>query len=227
MLVITPSGNGTLSKTASSKGEEIQDALLIAAKKGLAESAKNKKASIFDTQADQDVDTTQDVSNNVGETTEIADTADTADTIEKIKDVETALEDVLNNIKDITNTESELPSDTETTEVAVDSDDDIVEITLDDSDAIVDEVANEDECEKCEKCNCEKGECKCEDEDKDIIVESEDEDEGEEKTANTVGRFTRIASLSKETRDKVYDYYVNQLGYPKDYCKLMVTDYEK
>ena len=55
------------------------------------------------------------------------------------------------------------------------------------------------------------------------------EDKKEEKTAcaKTIGEFTKMSEISPTTRKKVYTYWAEYLGYPKDFCKLMVTDYEK
>ena len=57
--------------------------------------------------------------------------------------------------------------------------------------------------------------------------DSEESEEGEEKTAGTVGGFQRLADISPTTRKKIYTYWTEYLGYPKDYCKLLVTDFEK
>ena len=39
--------------------------------------------------------------------------------------------------------------------------------------------------------------------------------------------FCKYAKLSPQNRAKLADYWVNMLGYPKDYVSLMTKDYEK
>ena len=60
-------------------------------------------------------------------------------------------------------------------------------------------------------------------EDDTLMVESEED----MVTARTANDFVKISKLSPENRKKIYNFWVNELNYPKDYVKLMVTDYEK
>lgn len=82
-------------------------------------------------------------------------------------------------------------------------------------------------------------------EDEDVEVEKEgglgcmmSDESGEEKTAEedsekepTVAdsseEFCKFAKLSPQNRSKIADYWVNMLGYPKDYVALLTKDYEK
>lgn len=48
-----------------------------------------------------------------------------------------------------------------------------------------------------------------------------------DKSASTEEEFCRFAKLSPENRKKLANYWVNMLGFPKDYVGLMVKDYEK
>lgn len=68
-----------------------------------------------------------------------------------------------------------------------------------------------------------------------LIVESEPEDEDLEACAGkeaamdksaSAEEFCRYSMISGPNRKKLADYWVNALGYPKDYVKLMVKDYE-
>lgn len=55
-----------------------------------------------------------------------------------------------------------------------------------------------------------------------IVVESE-----QPLMASSPNDFVRLASVSKETRDRVYKFWKEYLGYPEDYVALMVKNYEK
>jgi hypothetical protein len=39
--------------------------------------------------------------------------------------------------------------------------------------------------------------------------------------------MVRVAKLSPSVKKKIYEYWKNDLGYIPDFCKLLVTDYEK
>lgn len=98
---------------------------------------------------------------------------------------------------------------------------------------IVDEVEIEIEDEDNGKNPFEKGE-KDEEDEKDedeegekdeIVKESKDKDDKPEmKSAASGNDMVKLSSLSKSVKQKVYDYYKNELGYPADYCKLLVQD---
>lgn len=72
--------------------------------------------------------------------------------------------------------------------------------------------AKKEECKECKKTPCE---CKKEDK-KEEVKEAASEEE-----------FCRFGKLSAINKKKVADYWVNYLGFPKDYVNLMVKDYEK
>jgi hypothetical protein len=67
--------------------------------------------------------------------------------------------------------------------------------------------------------------------DKGLIVESEPDVEscmakkkvGMDKAASSE-EFCRYSMISQDNRKKLYDYWVNALGFPKDYVKLLVKD---
>lgn len=58
--------------------------------------------------------------------------------------------------------------------------------------------------------------------DDEIIVETDID-----KTASTEEEFCKYAKLSPQNKAKLAKYWVNMLGYPKDYVNLMTKDYEK
>lgn len=45
--------------------------------------------------------------------------------------------------------------------------------------------------------------------------------------AGSSEEFCKFAKLSPQNRSKIADYWVNMLGYPKDYVTLLTKDYEK
>ena len=55
-----------------------------------------------------------------------------------------------------------------------------------------------------------------------IVIESD-----QPLMASSPNDFVRLASVSKETRDRVYKFWKEYLGYPEDYVALMVKNYEK
>jgi len=65
-----------------------------------------------------------------------------------------------------------------------------------------------------------------EDEVDDIVDDEDDEDEIAVE-ASTEDDFIRISKISPANRKKLYSYWTQDLGYPADYCKLLVKDYEK
>ena len=76
----------------------------------------------------------------------------------------------------------------------------VVEVSIDDDDDDDEEECDEDE----EECD-----------DEDEVVEAKSND------------WVKIAEISPQNRKKIMDYWSNKLGYPKDFVKLMVKDYEK
>jgi len=65
--------------------------------------------------------------------------------------------------------------------------------------------------------------------DDEVVVEGEecDEEASMDKSASVEEEFCKFAKLSPSNRKKVVNYWVKQLGYPKDYVALMTKDYEK
>lgn len=59
----------------------------------------------------------------------------------------------------------------------------------------------------------------------DEVVEAEDEED--EVVEASADDWVKLAEISPKNRKKIYDYWSRQLGYPKDFVKLMVKDYEK
>lgn len=52
------------------------------------------------------------------------------------------------------------------------------------------------------------------------------EDEKDKVTcATSDNSFVKLSEISPSTRKKVYDYWKNYLGYPEDYCKLLVKNH--
>ena len=49
-------------------------------------------------------------------------------------------------------------------------------------------------------------------------------EEGETKEASSSEEFCRYAKLSSGNRKKLVDYWVNALGYPRDFVSLLVKD---
>jgi hypothetical protein len=68
-------------------------------------------------------------------------------------------------------------------------------------------------------------ECKenCEDDKK----EKKENPFAKKETCASVDGYVKLSMVSKKNRDLVYDYYKNKLGLPEDFCKLVVTNYEK
>jgi len=69
----------------------------------------------------------------------------------------------------------------------------------------------------------------------DLVIESEPEveacgqiaaEEASMDKAASAEEFCRYSMISGPNRKKLADYWINALGYPKDYVKLMVKDYE-
>jgi len=130
---------------------------------------------------------------------------------EKIEKVEKAIDEVEVAVADVKDAVAPASDVVDTTDVAKDIPVDEVEIELDNKD--------ETKPEDTEKDN-------------EIIVESKEEKpeeckEEEIKTRASANTWQKLSAVSKETRDKVYDYYLNCLEYPKDYVDLLVKNYEK
>jgi hypothetical protein len=62
--------------------------------------------------------------------------------------------------------------------------------------------------------------------DEDEAEDLEKESNGESKTGEAALGFVKLGHLSPDVRKKVADYWTNDLGFPPEYVKLMVADYE-
>ena len=102
-----------------------------------------------------------------------------------------------------------------------------VDLEIEDEDVEVEggaDCCSEDKGGCCDKCNCDPCCCdgrSCGDDDDSEggVVES-----GVEAYSDN---WVKLAEISPKNRKKIYDYWSKQLGYPKDFVKLMVKDYEK
>jgi hypothetical protein len=65
------------------------------------------------------------------------------------------------------------------------------------------------------------------DEEETVEASEEDEEEDEISVEASTDGWVKVSSISPKNRKKVYDYWSKNLGYPKDFVKLMVKDYEK
>jgi hypothetical protein len=59
--------------------------------------------------------------------------------------------------------------------------------------------------------------------DEEIAVEASDEELAVEASNDN---WVKLSAISPKNRKQIYDYWSKQLGYPKDFVKLMVKDYE-
>lgn len=219
MSVIMPTGkkytdwsleleNDALIKTASTDNKEMKsnrDILYEAALKALKKNACGVVADAKEDALDKAVDALDEAKDAIEEAKAADDTTVTDDT-----------------------TTPEM-GDTET-----------VDIVVDDAKPEVDEVEFEIEGED-EVCDKKDEECKDENpeekKDDEIIIKSEEGcDEKDEKAekpdeteimANADEEFVKMSKISPTTRKKIYTFWAEYLGYPKDYCKLLVKDYEK
>lgn len=218
-----------LNKTAST-GVEVKserDTLYDAAQKSITDSQK-KKACVNSIADGLSVEKPEDKS-GMTEVTDMTNVPSVTDVkpeevgkevsvSEKIEKVEKALDEVEVAIADVKDAVAPASDVTDTTDVAKDVPVDEVEIELDN---VNDKPENTDE-KPFEK------------KDKEIIVESKDDEKKPEcketeemKTRAAANTWQKFSGVSKETRNKIYDYYVNCLGYPKDYVALLVKNYEK
>jgi len=227
---IMPSGNGSRDwlpklqvKTASTNGagsqEEVveADSLLEAAQKVVANMASSDccggddfegAAPQFETNDNEFAD---DGVGFEGDVDPVADETATGDSaaIEALEVAKNAIGDAV----------EALGGDTDEVEMEIEVEDGDVEVEIEDEDLEEDDLIAEGTTEKC--CpNCKKpGPCKCDTEDcctsdEDMAVSASSDD------------WVRTSAISPKNRKQVYDYWSKQLGYPKDFVKLMVKDYE-
>jgi hypothetical protein len=231
---IMPSGNGSRDwipksqiKTASTNGEaeakEVEtDSLLEAAQKVVANMAgsdccggddfEGGDAPAFETNDNEFAD---DGVEFEGEVSEVADEAPATgeeaaiEALEVAKDAIGDAVEALGGESDEVEMEIEVDDD-EFGESTVEVEDDLAE------DDIVAEGNTEEKC--CPTCK-KPGPCKCDTED----CCSSDEDTAVQASSDD---WVRTSAISPKNRKQVYDYWSKQLGYPKDFVKLMVKDYE-
>lgn len=86
------------------------------------------------------------------------------------------------------------------------------EVTFEDEDGDNEEVEVEVESGSCAK--------------KEEVVGETNEEPSIEATASA-NDWVKVSAISPNNRKKLIDYWGNKLGYPKDFVKLMVKDYEK
>ena len=219
---IMPSGNGSfdwlpksssLVKTASSETVESEEAAyrdeLFKAAKMFAQAEEEM------IEADSDaVEFESDIEDGDSEV---------VDCLERAKD---AIEDAMECVDGGDDEEIEL----EIEDTSLEEEDEIDEV----------EVSDEEEC--CEECECEPCECvdgECEDDDEDDDDDDDDDDveagyncasDNESEACGTYAssnKWTKLSAISPGNRKKIYDYWTKSLGYPKDFVKLLVKDYEK
>jgi len=226
---IMPSGNGGndwvpqemgLTKTASNKDGKVQevdykDELFQAAKKVVAgldccqqgfggdELANEFTNEVADEIAGDEVTSDIDAVEFEGDVNEVAEEAEEAEAVVLLEDAKEAIEEAvecLQEAEEIENGEDEF-------EVEVDLDVDDEEVDDDDDDDDDDDEVVEGGV-GCGATNEDVG-----DENAEVVASSDD--------------WVKIAKINPRTRKKITDYWANQLGYPKDFVKLMVKDYEK
>jgi len=156
---------------------------------------------------------------------ELADKADKAEELAgKVGDAVSKVEEAIQEVKSIVGGEGEKDDAGAPKGKKGDSDEIEIEIEVEDEDK------DEEEGEKGEKKE-EKDEDDKDEGDKDEIVKESVEActaKAEMKTAaNDPDDLYKLSKISPATRKKVYTYWKDYLDYVPDYCKLMVTDFEK
>jgi len=216
---IMPSGKGnmnwvptTLVKTASSENAEVEEAqytdeLLEAAKKVVAgyECEAEEVEPCGSVMGGDDVveDTAVDNVEFEGEVEEVSTPEEPTDVVECLEDAKEAIEKAVECVS------GEETEEFETEEFET-------EVVLEEEGEVV--LENEVVLEGGTECVSKEKPC-----DK---VEASTEEEGEvvEASAND---WVKLSAISPNNRKNIYDYWSNKLGYPKDFVKLMVKDYEK
>lgn len=244
MSIIMPAGNGRndwfpkdkLTKVASSNGQEVdsRDLLYQEAKRIVAnmnEECCEDHLAFDDVQAPLNEvaeEPVSDVSDVAGDDVVSGDTdAILAKLTAALAEATAALADAKAKLEGPSAVTPSSPSD-----IAVEEPKE-VEIEIEKPEAeeieieIEDENGDEDDEDKDEEC--EKGDEECEDEegDDEIIVESEEGDDDTSERRASSNDWVKLSAISPNNRKKLYDYWTKQLGYPQDFVKLMVKDYEK
>jgi len=106
-------------------------------------------------------------------------------------------------------------------EIPLDGDDSVLEIDVDVEDE--DEGETDDFVVEGEKTS-QNPECK---EKPNNCGSVEAKKKGKTLEAGSSDEFVKLSKISPENRQKLYNYWTKDLGYPSDYAKLLVKDYEK
>jgi hypothetical protein len=235
MSRIMPSGNGAfdwvpklptedgLTKTASNNDGTVQeerdyrDDLFEAAKKVV---ANYECAQEGDLGGEEFVPGDSDAVEFEGDVNEVSDEGDEGDAVECLEEAKDAIEravDCLDGGADEFEAEVELEVEDE----EVDVEGGLGCMTEDKDDKCC-------ECCGCDPCCCDDRKCASTDDEDDEAVEASDEDSEEDEVVEAGATdWVKVAEISPKNRKKLVDYWSKQLGYPKDFVKLMVKDYEK
>ena len=214
---IMPSGNGAfdwvpkqtgLNKTASNNDGEVQeeqnyrDDLLEAAKKVVAEYEEldGPEFGGDELAGDSEVAGDADAVEFEGDVNEVSEETEEADAVECLEEAKDAIERAVDCL-DGGEGEEEFEA-----EVDLEVEDETVEGGMG---CVTEDETDEEECDP---------ECK------EATSEEAEEEEVVEASAND---WVKVAEISPKNRKKLVDYWGKQLGYPKDFVKLMVKDYEK
>jgi len=224
MSIIMPAGNNKTEwspkeakeekvvKTASAETKEVVteevDALLVAAKSVV---AKQKKQAQFDMEAP-----CGDVGEEVAEEKAIDKVQEATEAVEvAVEELKGAVEDAggVHKEEGISVECPEGEGDVEEVEIEIVDDEKSPEVSVEIPDG---EKKEEKIMVKSEEPKEEKKECAC-----------AGKEEKLEKDAGTEEEFCKFAKLSPQNKKKLSNYWVNMLGYPKDYVALMTKDFEK
>lgn len=245
---IMPSGNGSMDwlpknlvKTASRNGgtkeKDPRDALYEAARKVVAnmdsccgeESSQSMGGSDFMGSINK-VDSGVDGVEFEGEVAEVAEGSDDA-VVESLEKAKSAIEDAVDLLGGSAEVEVEIEDNgDDDIEIEVEDDNDGFEYGQDSDDEDVDDVDvegteksndNKPAFKEYPKNDCpsksNKSDNKKYDEDKGMEIEKESSNDG----------WVKLSAISPNNRKKIMDYWSRQLGYPKEYVKLMAKDFEK
>ena len=192
----------TKKQAAKEQSQSVSDkeALFEIAKRVLAE----REESYVETDA---------MSEDFEEDGETSETSTAAEALEKAEEaIEQAEEAIEVAIEEVCPVAAE-----EEIEIPLDEEDGIVEIEIEESE-IPGETTVEDDTivEGRQECVADEDNSDEEDAEDEVSIEASTEDD-----------FVRLSKISPANRKKLYSYWTQDLGYPPDYCKLLVKDYEK
>ena len=128
-------------------------------------------------------------------------------TIESIEIAVETLEEAVEELKEV-ETNEETDEITEVSDEVDDGEGEVTEVEIE-----VPGVMDEDDVEEVEK--------------EGMYTTMSDDSDKEPTVAGSSEEFCKFAKLSPQNRTKIADYWVNMLGYPKDYVSLLTKDYEK